>query len=65
MVISSLRILKNVIARKEAKGIRKPTISAVLSIMEKLTSTDIEMIGETFKLMNCIIENSGNSLKNS
>lgn len=65
MIISSLRILKTVITRKEAKGIRKATVSAVLTIMEKLSNTDTELIGETFKLVTTIIEHSQNSLKNS
>ncbi|KAL4488796.1 hypothetical protein ABPG72_016449 [Tetrahymena utriculariae] len=65
MIISSLRILKTVITRKEAKGIRKATVAAVLAILEKLTNTDIEMISETFKLINTIIDHSQNSLKNS
>lgn len=65
MVISSLRIIRHVIARREAKAIRKSAISAVLSIMEKLSTTDIEMISETFKLLNTIIDATPGALKNS
>jgi hypothetical protein len=65
MIISSLKIIRNVIARKEAKSIRKSAISAVLSIMEKLSSSDLEMISETFKLLNTIIDATPGALKNS
>lgn len=65
MVVSSLRILKVVISNKEAKSIRKATVAAVLGIMEKLSNTDIEMVGETFKLMDVIIEVSPHTLKNA
>lgn len=65
MVISSLRIIRHIIARREAKSIRKSAISAVLSIMEKLSSTDLEMISETFKLLNTIIDATPGALKNS
>lgn len=65
MVISSLRIIRHVIARREAKSIRRPAIAAVLAIMEKLSSTDLEMISETFKLLNTIVDATPGALKNS
>lgn len=65
MVISSLKILKTVIARKQAKSIRKAAITAVLGIMQKLSVSDLEMITETFKLLNTLIDATPNSLKNS
>jgi len=65
MVVSSLRILKTVIDKREAQSIRKATVKAVLGIMEKLTNTDLDMIAETFKLIKTIIECNPHDLSSS